>query len=53
MHRGYFNKRIKNTDSVKYGMDKSIVDNRRGRRRGILSPSEKLGIAYAMIVEHR
>ena len=53
MHKGYFTKRTVDADSKLYELDKSPMDFKRGRRRPILTASEKLAMAHAVIAEHR
>ena len=53
MHKGYFTKRNMEADGKLYDLDKSPLDHKRGRRRPILSPSERLAMAHAVLIEHR
>ena len=52
MHKGYFRKEKTLPGNNLLGKDISQNEQRKGRKRPILSPQEKLQIVYAVLIEH-
>ena len=53
MHRGYFKKPAKEPANDELKADVSLIEQRKGRRRPILKPEEKLAIVYAILIEYQ
>ena len=52
MHRGHTRKPAEAAIKNFINMNKSPMDQRKGRRRTVLTPVEKLSIVHAVIIEH-
>ena len=52
MHRGHTRRPAEAAIKNFINMNKSPMDQRKGRRRPVLTPVEKLSIVHAVIIEH-
>ena len=53
MQRGYFKKPTKLAAEKDTGEDQSVADRKRGNRRAMLTPAEKVDIVHQVLVQHR